>query len=313
MRLLVPGAALAHRLGLPRLARRPRVRKLAPKLATMIAMTPSAPAKRAVERLPSRFEAQGEKRGTVALLQGCVQRVFFWSRERGHRARAGRGGLRGARAASAALLWRASHARGRRSRGARLPAQRSKRWRTTRRSWSTPPGAVRHEGLRPHAARRARLGLIRADRFAEKAKDANEFLAAVEPRAERRPVAMKIAYHDACHLAHAQKIRSQPRELLEGIPDLELVEPSEWELVLRLSRDLQPGQAGARRRAGRAQGPQPARHRRRGGGGSQSGLRPADHRAHRPPGPRSAGAASDGAAGPLDRDGSRGLTPPDPG
>ena len=52
MRALVPGAALAHRLGLPRLARRPRLRKLAPKLATMISMTPSAPVARAVERLP---------------------------------------------------------------------------------------------------------------------------------------------------------------------------------------------------------------------------------------------------------------------
>ncbi|HVD58790.1 MAG TPA: 4Fe-4S dicluster domain-containing protein, partial [Thermoleophilaceae bacterium] len=77
MRLLVPGAALAHRLGLPRLARRPRLRRLAPKLAAMISMTPDAPVSRAVQRVTGRFEAQGEKRGTVALLQGCVQRVFF--------------------------------------------------------------------------------------------------------------------------------------------------------------------------------------------------------------------------------------------
>ena len=40
-------------------------------------MTPSAPVARAVERLPKRFEARGEMRGSVALLQGCVQRVFF--------------------------------------------------------------------------------------------------------------------------------------------------------------------------------------------------------------------------------------------
>jgi glycolate oxidase iron-sulfur subunit len=39
-----------------------------------------------------------------------------------------------------------------------------------------------------------------------------------------------VAYHDACHLAHAQGIRSQPRELLRGIPGLELIEPAEWEL-----------------------------------------------------------------------------------
>ena len=40
-------------------------------------MTPEASLERSLSRLPERFEARGEKRGTVALLQGCVQRVFF--------------------------------------------------------------------------------------------------------------------------------------------------------------------------------------------------------------------------------------------
>ena len=43
----------------------------------MISMTPEASLERSLSRLPERFEARGEKRGTVALLQGCVQRVFF--------------------------------------------------------------------------------------------------------------------------------------------------------------------------------------------------------------------------------------------
>jgi glycolate oxidase iron-sulfur subunit len=55
-------------------------------------------------------------------------------------------------------------------------------------------------------------------------RDASEILASAPPRAPRGPVALRVAYHDACHLAHAQQIRSQPRELLQGIPDLELVE-----------------------------------------------------------------------------------------
>ena len=41
---------------------------------------------------------------------------------------------------------------------------------------------------------------------------------------------MRAAYHDACHLAHAQGVRSQPRELLAQIPGLELLEPAGWEL-----------------------------------------------------------------------------------
>ena len=35
---------------------------------------------------------------------------------------------------------------------------------------------------------------------------------------------LKVAYHDACHLAHAQRVRSQPRRLLKSIPGLELIE-----------------------------------------------------------------------------------------
>ena len=53
---------------------------------------------------------------------------------------------------------------------------------------------------------------------------ASEFIAALPPVAIRHPVKARIAYHDACHLAHAQKIRSAPRQLLRGIPELELVE-----------------------------------------------------------------------------------------
>jgi glycolate oxidase iron-sulfur subunit len=39
-----------------------------------------------------------------------------------------------------------------------------------------------------------------------------------------------VAYHDACHLAHAQRVRAQPRALLSEVPGIELVEPEEWEI-----------------------------------------------------------------------------------
>ena len=66
--------------------------------------------------------------------------------------------------------------------------------------------------------------------FSAKVRDVLELLAEHEPRARRHPLPMRVAYHDACHLAHAQGVRSEPRELLRGIPELELVEPAEWEL-----------------------------------------------------------------------------------
>ena len=67
-------------------------------------------------------------------------------------------------------------------------------------------------------------------RLAEKIKDVNEFLdrlGLVPPGGRIEAVA---AYHDACHLGHAQKIRQAPRRLLAQIPGLELRELPETEI-----------------------------------------------------------------------------------
>lgn len=64
----------------------------------------------------------------------------------------------------------------------------------------------------------------RAHAFAQRVKDVSEFLAELEPRAPRRSMNVTVAYHDACHLAHAQRIREQPRALLCTIPGLTIVE-----------------------------------------------------------------------------------------
>jgi glycolate oxidase iron-sulfur subunit len=69
----------------------------------------------------------------------------------------------------------------------------------------------------------------RGARIAGLTRDVLELLAD-DPPPFVRPVPLRVAYHDACHLAHAQQVRSEPREVLRGIPDLELVEPAEWEL-----------------------------------------------------------------------------------
>jgi len=67
----------------------------------------------------------------------------------------------------------------------------------------------------------------RAKAFAAKCKDVTELLAELEPRAQRNPLPLRVAYHDSCHLQHAQGIRLQPRALLQRIPGLELVEIAE--------------------------------------------------------------------------------------
>jgi glycolate dehydrogenase iron-sulfur subunit len=63
-----------------------------------------------------------------------------------------------------------------------------------------------------------------AREFASRVRDVSELLGSVEPRAPRGPVALRVAYHDACHLQHAQRVRAQPRALLQSIPELELLE-----------------------------------------------------------------------------------------
>ncbi|MGI8922083.1 MAG: (Fe-S)-binding protein [Solirubrobacteraceae bacterium] len=65
----------------------------------------------------------------------------------------------------------------------------------------------------------------RAAGFAGRVRDVCELLAD-EPRAPRHPLELSVAYHDACHLAHAQGIREQPRALLRSIPGIELHEPT---------------------------------------------------------------------------------------
>jgi glycolate oxidase iron-sulfur subunit len=66
--------------------------------------------------------------------------------------------------------------------------------------------------------------------FAAKVQDVSEFLMRLGLRPPSRPVPLKATYHDACHLAHAQRIREQPRNLLQQVPGLELVPLAESDI-----------------------------------------------------------------------------------
>ncbi|HEY2260396.1 MAG TPA: (Fe-S)-binding protein, partial [Solirubrobacteraceae bacterium] len=81
------------------------------------------------------------------------------------------------------------------------------------------------------------LDTPQARAFSSRVRDVTELLGEVAPQAPRGPVALRVAYHDACHLAHAQGVRAQPRALLESIPDLELIE-------VGVERELCCGSAG---------------------------------------------------------------------
>src|SRR5579872_1450134 len=57
-----------------------------------------------------------------------------------------------------------------------------------------------------------------------KVKDLTEWLVEVGLPEPRREIKMRVAYQDACHLAHAQRIKKQPRELIRSLPGVELSE-----------------------------------------------------------------------------------------
>jgi glycolate oxidase iron-sulfur subunit len=64
----------------------------------------------------------------------------------------------------------------------------------------------------------------KAKRFSLMVKDAAEFLGDLGLAGKLAPLKMTVTYQDPCHLAHGQRVRSQPRQLLKAIPGLKLKE-----------------------------------------------------------------------------------------
>ncbi len=69
------------------------------------------------------------------------------------------------------------------------------------------------------------------DRYAEQAKtlsakvkDLTEFLLSIDFQKPSRPMNVRVAYHDACHLIHAQHITSEPRAILSSLPGIDFVD-----------------------------------------------------------------------------------------
>jgi glycolate oxidase iron-sulfur subunit len=93
----------------------------------------------------------------------------------------------------------------------------------------------------------------RAAAFSAKCKDISEILCDLPAQAPRHPLPMRVAYHDACHLRHAQAIFEQPRRLLAAIPNLEVVDVEEANLccgsagVYNLLNPEPAGQLGDRK------------------------------------------------------------------
>jgi glycolate oxidase iron-sulfur subunit len=232
LRALVPSLAAARALGLPRLARRRSgglIDRL-PGLRTLLELAPEPSIEAVAARVPEVTPAVGLKRGRVGFLQGCVQRVFF------HRVNAATVGVLAAEGFEvfAPLEPRCCGALQLHT-GEDEPAQELAK-RTIEAFEGCEHVLVNAAGCGSamkdygHLLREDPEWAERASFFSGRVLDVNEFLAEQDPRRKRAPLRCKVAYHDACHLAHAQGVRSQPRDLLRMIPELELVDPPEWEI-----------------------------------------------------------------------------------
>jgi len=60
--------------------------------------------------------------------------------------------------------------------------------------------------------------------LAGRVKDITEWLAEIGLPAPKKDVKLRVTYQDACHLAHAQRIKKQPRDLIRSLPGVELIE-----------------------------------------------------------------------------------------
>ncbi|MDE2691368.1 MAG: heterodisulfide reductase-related iron-sulfur binding cluster [Acidobacteriota bacterium] len=182
------------------------------------------------------FPAVGERRARVALLAGCAQQVLA---PRIHRATIEVLTRRGVEvvvpreeACCGSLAFHAGDARrARASAGALMRIFRPEGLLADVDAVLTNAAGC-GSGLKEY-------GLLFAGRPEEKAaralaakvRDVSTFLAALETGAPPAlPEPLRVVYHDACHLAHAQRERTAPRRLLTGVPNLTLVEPRDWQI-----------------------------------------------------------------------------------
>lgn len=217
--------------GVRRLARASGVLKLLPaRLQAMEQLLP--PISSASGDLPARLPAEGTARRRVGLLLGCVQRVFFGGvTQATARVLTAEGcdvivpqtqGCCGALAEHAGEEAAAIAAAKR-----LIDAFERANVETIVVNAAGCGSAMKRYG---HLLRNDTEYADRARAFAAKCRDISEVLVELAPRAPRGRVDMRVVYHDACHLQHAQGVRMQPRALLQDIPGIQVHEIAESEI-----------------------------------------------------------------------------------
>jgi glycolate dehydrogenase iron-sulfur subunit len=218
------GAALAlvrfyQRSGLQRLLRATGALTLVPRLAAMEGLLGEV---ERAEPLPPVIPARGRTRGRVGLLTGCVQRFLY---PRVNRDTARLLALAGwevvvprAQGCCGALELHAGRTDAFRARARRLVATFGEDI-----DWVVTNAAGCGSAMKEYGH-----WVREASGLAARTRDVTELLVDAELPLGR--LELSVTYHDPCHLAHGQRVRAQPRALLQRIPGLRLVELAESDL-----------------------------------------------------------------------------------
>jgi glycolate oxidase iron-sulfur subunit len=214
-------ARLYRRSGLQAAVRRGGALRRFPRLAALDALLDRVPE---AAPPPEYLPARGRSRGRVGVLTGCVQRHLFGDVGRATTRLLALAGwdvvVPRAQGCCGALELHAGQVATFRERAAALAAAfpADLDWIVT--DAAGCGSAIREYGHWLPGSAAARLGA--------RARDVTELL--VEADLPLSPLRVTVTYHDACHLAHGQQVRSAPRELLRRIPGLTLVELRDSEL-----------------------------------------------------------------------------------
>ena len=217
-----------QRTGLDRkLARSSLPGRLSPTLGAALKLAP--PPSAAAGRLPERVAARGPRRAVVGMLTGCVQSVFFPQVNAATARVLAMEGCevlipRGQGCCGALSV----HA-GRQAEAMNFARQTIETFEQSGVDAIVVNSAGCGSAMKEYERLLGRDGQDpgwagRAAALSARVRDLSEFLTELGPVAPRHPLPVTAAYHDACHLGHAQRITRQPRELLRAIPELRLVE-----------------------------------------------------------------------------------------
>ena len=214
-----------QRLGIQGLVRGAGILKLMGRWGAMESFMPPLPDPALSRGFPEVTAAVGARRGRVALLLGCAQHAFFPDVNHSTARVLAQNGFEVVAPKEQGCCGSLYVHEGEREKGKALARKTIDVFEAAEADFvainAAGCGSVMKEYgdlLKDdprYGARAAALG--------RKVRDVSEILAEAGLAGTLHPLPLRVAYHDACHLAHGQRVRSQPRSLLAAIPGLTLV------------------------------------------------------------------------------------------